>query len=416
MPFHDVHAKIEGPAVADLAATFAQRWERESNEDLAITPSLSELGTPGDQLVQVARTYFAPSDPSRALSFAPAGDRTLLASILRGIAAAREFIYIEDQYLTPSDEYLSALVAKVTNREIRRLIIAVPGVTDQPYGDLRRTAVVSALLAADTQGDIVRVGYPRRRFTTPTTDLRASSGRLILRQDMNAGTGLGVNIVLGPLDRLPPPPFWVSVDGELMHVYDELPSDPINSTRSFLIERGVGTKLIHAGAGTTVRSHKAGAAVTLVDLGSIYVHAKLMIVDDLFLSVGSANLNRRGFYHDGECNVFVVPESLRSGTNPVHTLRKQLWADMLDLPVEIADPLLDDPVASSALFDRSWFDGNRYVPFDAQPSNPMGLSFAPGDGWVGFVLGALGFTVASMVHEDLFDAVADPTTSLDPDA
>jgi phosphatidylserine/phosphatidylglycerophosphate/cardiolipin synthase-like enzyme len=416
-PFHDVHAKLEGPAVADLATTFAQRWGRDSSDPLAFsTPSAASLGTPGDQIVQVARTYFAPSSASRALSFAPSGDRTLIDSILAGIAAAREFIYIEDQYLTPSDEYLDALEAKVTAQEIRKLIIAVPGVTDQPYGDIRRSAVVSTLLAADTSGEIVRIGHPRRRFTVPTTDLRASSGRLLLRQDMTATFGDGLTIALGPLDRLPPPPFWVSVDGELMHVYDEDWLDATTSTRYFKVERGAGTKLVSGTAGAKVRSHKTGAAVTLVDLASIYVHSKLMIVDDVFLSVGSANLNRRGFYHDGECNTFVVPEALRGGSNPVRALRKQLWADMLDLPPSIVDPLLDDPLSASALFDRSWFYGNRYVPLDAQPSHPMGLDFAPGDGWVGFVLGALGFTLAGLVHEELFDAVADPTTSLDPDA
>jgi hypothetical protein len=44
-------------------------------------------------------------------------------------------------------------------------------------------------------------------------------------------------------------------------------------------------------------------------------------------SVGSANVNRRGFYHDGEIHLFTLPQSLRSMPgNPVKMLRRVLWA------------------------------------------------------------------------------------------
>jgi len=165
-----------------------------------------------------------------------------------------------------------------------------------------------------------------------------------------------------------------------------------------------------------VREHKSGTAATLVNMDGVYVHSKLMIVDDVFLSVGSANLNRRGFYSDGECNVFTVPQALRtSADNPVRALRKQLWAEMFDIPLSIGDPLLEDPVASSALFDRSYFLGNRYVEAEAFPRHVMIHNFAGGDGLVGTIFQHLGVALALAPSQmAIFNTVVDPSSSLDP--
>jgi hypothetical protein len=72
-PFHDVHAKVEGPAVRDLSISFNQRWARDGAGDVPAVdpPDAAILGTPGSDIVQVARTYFKPQDPARALAFAP---------------------------------------------------------------------------------------------------------------------------------------------------------------------------------------------------------------------------------------------------------------------------------------------------------------------------------------------------------
>jgi hypothetical protein len=251
--------------------------------------------------------------------------------------------------------------------------------------------------------------------------LRSSSGRLILREDITSNLTGETAVALGPLERLPEVPFWLSVDGELMWVYDEsvLPNPDPMKMKIFKAERGDGTRIVSGvgiGKGSTAREHKSGTAATLVNMNGIYVHSKLMIVDDVFLSVGSANLNRRGFYSDGECNVFSVPQALRtSADNPVRALRKQLWAEMLDIPLSIADPLLEDPVASSALFDRSYFLGNRYVEAEAFPKHVMIHNFAGGDGLVGTIFQHLGVALALAPSQTaIFNTVVDPSSSLDP--
>jgi phosphatidylserine/phosphatidylglycerophosphate/cardiolipin synthase-like enzyme len=58
---------------------------------------------------------------------------------------------------------------------------------------------------------------------------------------------------------------------------------------------------------------------------SIYVHAKVAIVDDLWSTVGSANLNNRGMRDDAEMNVATFNAEL------AHGLRLLLWAEHLGL-------------------------------------------------------------------------------------
>ncbi|MGI8404380.1 MAG: phospholipase D-like domain-containing protein [Thermomicrobiales bacterium] len=68
----------------------------------------------------------------------------------------------------------------------------------------------------------------------------------------------------------------------------------------------------------------------------IYVHAKVMIVDDEWFSVGSANLNTRGVVTDSELNALVHDPGI------ARDLRAHLWAEHLAVSPEAvaeADPV-----------------------------------------------------------------------------
>ena len=62
-------------------------------------------------------------------------------------------------------------------------------------------------------------------------------------------------------------------------------------------------------------SHGAGMAYR-----EIYIHSKLMIIDDVFLTVGSANLNQRSMASDSEINIGVT------GVEYAATLREKVLA------------------------------------------------------------------------------------------
>lgn len=76
---------------------------------------------------------------------------------------------------------------------------------------------------------------------------------------------------------------------------------------------------------------------------SVYVHAKVAIVDDEWLMVGSANLNNRGTITDGEMNALVHSSELACQT------RLALWSEHLNLPIEEIAKV--DPVT---FIDKHW--------------------------------------------------------------
>jgi phosphatidylserine/phosphatidylglycerophosphate/cardiolipin synthase-like enzyme len=70
------------------------------------------------------------------------------------------------------------------------------------------------------------------------------------------------------------------------------------------------------------------------DAQKVYVHAKIGIVDDRWLTLGSANLNEHSLFNDTEVNIAVQDEELARAT------RQRLFAEHLEMP---EDELLDDP-------------------------------------------------------------------------
>lgn len=73
---------------------------------------------------------------------------------------------------------------------------------------------------------------------------------------------------------------------------------------------------------TTISARSGGLT------GPLYVHAKIGIVDDAWLTVGSANLNEHSFFNDTEMNVVTCDRTLARET------RLRLWAEHLERPVE----------------------------------------------------------------------------------
>ena len=73
---------------------------------------------------------------------------------------------------------------------------------------------------------------------------------------------------------------------------------------------------------TTISARSGGLT------GPLYVHAKIGIVDDAWLTVGSANLNEHSFFNDTEMNVVTCDPTVARET------RLRLWAEHLERSVE----------------------------------------------------------------------------------
>lgn len=104
-----------------------------------------------------------------------------------------------------------------------------------------------------------------------------------------------------------------------------LPAKPNNGADTTRGQLGVLARADN-GAGrflaTTISARSGGLD------GPLYVHSKIGIVDDAWLTVGSANLNEHSFFNDTEMNVVTCDPIVARGT------RLRLWAEHLERSVE----------------------------------------------------------------------------------
>ncbi|HEV2636367.1 MAG TPA: phospholipase D family protein [Actinocrinis sp.] len=148
------------------------------------------------------------------------------------------------------------------------------------------------------------------------------------------------------VDKLLRPP---QEDFRLLVLLPTRPNDGADTTRGQL------GRLIDADAGNgrllavTVNSHSADKTAPL------YVHAKVGIVDDAWLTVGSANLNEHSLFNDTEVNVIIRdPDQVRA-------TRLRLWSEHLQLtetevsgePATVIDTLWRPTATEQAFLDQA---------------------------------------------------------------
>jgi phosphatidylserine/phosphatidylglycerophosphate/cardiolipin synthase-like enzyme len=111
----------------------------------------------------------------------------------------------------------------------------------------------------------------------------------------------------------------------------------------------------------------------------VYVHAKVCVIDDVWASIGSDNINRRSWTHDSELACAVLDTELdprepavvdRFGDGArtfARDLRLTLAREHLDRPADADGDLIDprsafDAFAATAAELQRWLDGGRHGP------------------------------------------------------
>ena len=101
----------------------------------------------------------------------------------------------------------------------------------------------------------------------------------------------------------------------------------------------------------------------------IYVHAKLMIVDDEIVRVGSANMNNRSMGLDSETDVFI--DAARPGNAHaapvIARLRRRLLAEHCGIPEGKLLALLEEHGSMAGAIDAAASPGKHLSPFVLRP-------------------------------------------------
>nr|WP_179483342.1 phospholipase D-like domain-containing protein [Allobranchiibius huperziae] len=287
-PWHDIQLMVHGPAVADVEATFRERWEDPAPLSRNPVNVLSERlrhdtrtagplptqhpdpGPRGSANIQLTRTY---GNRHPGYPFAPEGERSVARAYTKAVRRAERIIYVEDQYLWNS-EIVAPFAEALRSRPSLHLIAVIPHYPDQ-------------------------------------------DGRLSM------------------------PPNLVGRQAALNTLYDAAP----DRVAVYGVQNPAGTP--------------------------VYVHAKVCVVDDVWASVGSDNINRRSWTHDSELACAVVDDA-RDTREPqmldrfghgarafARSLRLELGREHLDLDddTDLIDPSRAfEAFAASAARLQSWHD------------------------------------------------------------
>jgi phosphatidylserine/phosphatidylglycerophosphate/cardiolipin synthase-like enzyme len=159
-PYHDVMAMVDGGAARALAGIARDRWRRSTGTSIpdsvqyrdlwpdSVTPDLVDVS------IGISRTDFDTNGSG--------GCREIEELHLNLIAAAREFIYIENQYLT-SATIVNALCRRLETADGPEVIIVLPlnntGWLEEHTIEVMRLRSVRLLRQAD-RFDRLRITYP----------------------------------------------------------------------------------------------------------------------------------------------------------------------------------------------------------------------------------------------------------------
>lgn len=95
----------------------------------------------------------------------------------------------------------------------------------------------------------------------------------------------------------------------------------------------------------------------------IYVHAKLMIVDDRVLRIGSSNMNNRSLGLDSECDATIESDDAETRAT-IAALRLRLLAEHLDVPVEALAGEIEAKGSMIAAIEALRGEGKTLNPLD----------------------------------------------------
>ncbi|KAK3137385.1 hypothetical protein QOZ80_5BG0451570 [Eleusine coracana subsp. coracana] len=350
-PWHDIHSRLEGPVAWDVLYNFEQRWRKQGGKDLLlqlrdedtiIPPSPVALPEDHDAWnVQLFRSIDGgaafgfpdtPDDATRAGLVSGKDqiiDRSIQDAYIHAIRRARSFIYIENQYFLgssyawkPSDDGVKPedvgalhlipkelslkIVSKIEAGERFTVYVVVPM---WPEG-IPESGSVQAIL-----------DWQRRTMDMMYTDI----AQAIQAKGIHAD----------PKDYLT---FFCLGNREAKKPGEYEPTEQPEPDTDYI---------------------KAQQNRRFM----IYVHTKMMIVDDEYIIVGSANINQRSMdgARDSEIAMGAYqPHHLAAASRPargqVHGFRMALWYEHLGA----ADDVFTRPETVecvrkvNAMADRYW--------------------------------------------------------------
>ncbi|OIV97740.1 hypothetical protein TanjilG_12497 [Lupinus angustifolius] len=321
-PWHDIHCKLEGPVAWDVLQNFQHRWEKQVGKKIILPSSkLDEILVPRSVLattdqnetwdVQVFRsidggaTSGFPQDPDEAAEKGLVSgkdniiDRSIQDAYINAIRRAKNFIYIENQYFLGSSYGWKSFDIKVEDIGALNLIpkeLSLKIVSKIEAGQRFSVYVVIPMWPE---------GIPESASVQAILDWQRRTMEMMYADIAEAIKRKGIRA--HPKDYLT---FFCLGNREAKKNMEYTPKEQPEAGTDYS------------------RAQKARRFM-------IYVHAKMMIVDDEYIIIGSANINQRSMdgARDSEIAIGAFqPHYLTSNGPPrgqIYGFRRALWHEHL---------------------------------------------------------------------------------------
>mgnify|MGYP001407060012 FL=1 len=313
-PRQDISSQVAGPILEHLHHNFATAWFDATGEDLMTTRDAMALGKrlkcpPNEQrhFAQILRTQ------------AQEGRRDIETLYLQAVNNATGFIYIENQYFRwpPLAEIIkkAALAQTQGGRDPGKHgalhLFVITNVTDDGIGKgtVNTHRMLDSLGRADTMPEITRL----QRIESAKAQAAAQEqdlSELIADQAMTFVS----HLLTGPDSEMSEKALQKQRDAESAAAF-----------RRAVLEgqiKAIQQEVLKPEDIPNLKVHICSLVAPDSPPGNwmpVYIHSKLMIVDDVFTTHGSANINTRSMQVDSELNI------AHEWASETQALRRRLW-------------------------------------------------------------------------------------------
>lgn len=290
LPRQDISSRVTGPVLEHLHHNFATAWQKETGQNLLWQRNASEaaknmrpqklLGTP--IMAQLLRTQ------------AQVGKRDIEKLYLQATNNATQFIYIENQYFRWPP--LAELIKKVAADQTRG------GRDPGKHGSLYLFVTTNV-----TDGGIGAGTVNTQRMLESLGRADAIPGITKLRRKEALWN-----------DMPGPPSIDASLDEKIKYIKERKDKEAEVKAKIQEIDNSAVIPVEHPG----LKIHVCSLVAPDSEANNwmpVYIHSKLMIINDVFTTHGSANINTRSMQVDSEMNIAHCNASVTK------EMRKRLW-------------------------------------------------------------------------------------------
>lgn len=360
MPWQDMHVRMEGPSVADILSNFVDRWNASGGPRLPSPPPAQQFAAAGSAMVQVLRSAPAglrKKENRRDVKNAAVCEDHIKQAMCKLIEKADHFIYIENQFfvgkmgkpvhdepsadgqkpgqdLSPAANFINAQkhgLSKVASWTLRQNDANKSSSLYEPPTNpicealIRR--ITRAILNAEPQPFHVYITLP----VHPEGDFFTTASVAVQIYWTMQTISFGTNSLLNGIRRA-------------LRARQLRDQGDKNYKRMFAdTNQDMHKELEH------IPMEACFEYVTLLNLRNwaklgeryvteqVYVHTKLIIVDDRYALFGSANINDRSLNGEGDSEIALLVADQKNSTadlcgdgvqRPVRDFARKLRVDI----------------------------------------------------------------------------------------